>query len=110
MKKNRKLMVCVSTDEKERASMLKQLVVKLGFAKTISDAAKIIPITIEEYDLANSYFVFAQNFNLRDSPITTHRLTQLAAQGIAVIVGVKKLPREFEFFVEAFYPSDFTRV
>ena len=41
--------------------------------------------------------------NLRDSPITRQRLYELAARGIAVIIGVKHLQAEFEFICEAEY-------
>jgi hypothetical protein len=38
--------------------------------------------------------------------ITTQRLYELAARGICVIVGVKSLPREYEFVSQTFYPGD----
>lgn len=103
-------MLVVSADEKERRSMIRQLLVKLGFAMTPSDADKLIRATPQDYDLVNSYFVVAVNYNLRETPLTTHRLYELAARGIAVIVGSKRLYPEHEFICHPYYPSDFVRI
>lgn len=110
IKKENKIMVVVSTDPTERLTMLKQLIVRLGFAAIPSDAGKIIRSDIYSYDLATAYFIFCSNFNFHTSTLTTQRLYELAARGIAVVVGVKKLPRNFEFICQAFLPSDFPRL
>jgi len=109
-KKQRKIIVCVSTDERERRSMIRQVLVDLGFALVPSDAEKLIRQSPHDYDLTSSYFVAALTANLRESPLTTHRLYELAAQGIAVVVGLKRLHKEHEFICEAFYSSDFMRL
>jgi len=109
-KKQRKIIACVSTDERERRSMIRQVLVDRGFARTPSDADKLIQLSAHDYDLVNAYFVAALSVNLRESPLTTHRLYELAAQGIAVIVGMKRLYKEHEFICEAFYSSDFMRL
>lgn len=110
MKKQNKIIAAVSPDSAVRASMLRQLAVRLGFALTKSDAAKIIRKDIYQIDLSLAYFVFCDGVNLRTSPATTQKLYEMAARGIAVVVGCKSIPRELEFICEAFYPSDFDRV
>jgi hypothetical protein len=102
MKKN-KIIVAIHADDKLRAEMLRNIVVKMGFARTSSDAAKIIRPSVHDIDLSESYFVLAGDYNFRESPITTQRLFELAARGIAVVVSAKKLPKEFEPFCEACY-------
>lgn len=98
-------MVVISPDADVRDRMLKRLVVRLGFAVTPTDAGKIIKKSVYDIDLSNAYFVIADLYNFRASPITTQRLYELAARGIAIVVGVKKLPPEFEFICTAFYPE-----
>lgn len=98
-------MVVVSPDPVIRDRTLKRLIVKLGFAVTPTDAGKIIKRSVHDIDLSAAYFAFADLYNFRSSPITTQRLYELAARGIAVVVGVRKLPPEFEFFCSAFYPE-----
>ena len=102
MKQN-KIIVAIHADNKTRAEILQRLTVKLGFARTPSDAAKIIRASVHDIDLTETYFVLADNYNFRESPITTQRLFELAARGIAVIVGAKKIPKEFEPFCEPHY-------
>ena len=101
--KTKKIIVVVAGDYTQRTEMIRRLAVKLGFARTSSDAAKIIRNSVHDYDLSETYFVLANNYNFRESPITTHRLFTMAACGMAVVVGVKKLPKEFEPFCEAHY-------
>lgn len=109
-KKRNKIIAAVSTDEKERKTMVARIAVDLGFAITSADAAKIIRYTPNDFDLVNSYFVLASYYNFRESPLTTHRLYELAARGIAVVIGTKKLYPEHEFMCDAYYPSDFGRL
>ena len=45
-------------------------------------------------------------YNFRNSPVTNQRLYEMAARGLCVIVGVRSLPREYEFITQAFYPED----
>jgi hypothetical protein len=54
--------------------------------------------------------VLAETCNLRESPATTQRLYELAATGIAVIVGAKRVPPELEFLCEIFTPQNFHRL
>lgn len=102
MKQN-KIIAVVCPDDKRREELVAGVAVKLGFARTPSDAAKIIRTSVHDYELADAYFVLAKIHNLRESPITTQRLFELAARGVAVVVGVKRLPPEFEVFCEAVY-------
>lgn len=110
MKKQNKIMVAVSPDATVRAAMLRQLAIRTGFAMTRSDAAKIIRSDIYQIDLSVAYFVLCDGVNLRSSPAITQRLYEMAARGMAVIVGCKAIPRDLEFICEAFYPSDFDRL
>jgi hypothetical protein len=107
VKKSNKIMVAVSPDSNRRATMVARIAVDLGFARTQGDAGKIIRQTPYDYDLANCYFVLAERYNLRESPVTTQRLYELAATGIAVVIGVKKVPPEMEFLCEIYTPQNF---
>ena len=109
IKKQNKIIVAVSQDDRLRYNMIQQIVVRLGFALTPSDAQKIIQSDINTIDLSKSYFVFVATYNLRYSPMTTHRLYELSARGIAVVIGIKKLYQVHEFITVPYYPSDFTR-
>ena len=106
IKKENKIIVVVATDADERQQVIAQLAVRLGFAKVPSDAMKIIRRDIYPIDLSTAYFVLCSNYNFRSSVVTTHRLYELAARGICVIVGVKSLPREYELISQVFYPGD----
>lgn len=110
MKKENKIIVVVSADQDLRHIMLQHLAVELGFAQTRGDAGKLIRQSPHDYDLANCYFVLAANYNLRESPVTTQRLFELAARGLAVLVGCRRIPPEMEFLCTAYYPQDFTRL
>jgi hypothetical protein len=110
MKKVNKIIIAVSPDRNQRLAMLQRIAVDLGFAKTPGDAGKIIRQTPYDYDLANCYFVLAETYNLRESPITTQRLYELAVTGIAVIIGAKKIPTEMEFLCEIYLPHNFHRL
>ena len=102
MKQN-KIIVAVHPDEQVRRKIIQRILVMLNFARVPGDAAKLIRTTVYDYDLAECYYVCAATHNLRDSPITRQRLYELAARGIAVIIGVKHLQAEFEFICEAEY-------
>ncbi|NDV45819.1 hypothetical protein D0T49_01980 [Paludibacter sp. 221] len=102
MKKQNKIMVIISQDERIRRQMLQRLAVKLGFAITAGDANKIIKQSPFDYDLTTAYFILAETHDFRKHPQTTQRLYEMAVQGIAVVVGVKKLPPEYEFICEIY--------
>ena len=106
MKKNNKILVAVSPDADTREKMLRRIAVSLGFAMTPSDAAKIIQRDIYSIDIGNSYFILCSNYTFRGSVLTNQRLYEMAARGMAVVLGVKSLPREYEFICQAYYPSD----
>ncbi len=82
---------------------MKRLVVEKGFAMTASDAEKLIKASVFDINLTDAYFIIADNYKFRESPITLQRLFEMAARGIAVIVGTNRLSREFEFLCEAHY-------
>ena len=110
MKKTNKIIAVVSPDRAQRQTMIQRVAVQLGFAKTPGDAAKIIRQTPYDYDLANCYFILAESYNLRESPATTQRLFELAATGMAIIVGMKKVPPEMEFLCDIYSPNNFHRI
>lgn len=102
MKQN-KIIAVVHPDRAERRKMIQATMVRQGFALTPVDAAKLIQPTVYDYDLQECYFVCAEEHNLRESPITLQRLFELAARGIAVVIGMKRLQAEYEFLCEAVY-------
>ena len=104
--KHNKIIVCVSTDDMERRAMIQRLIIKLGFAITPGDAAKIIKNTPEDFDMSSAYFVFATHCNLNSSPNITHQLYRLSIQGIAVVIGVKTIKPHHEMMCEVYYPGD----
>ena len=110
MAKTHKIHVAISPDPEVRAAMVRQIVVDLGFARTRTDAAKLIRATPYDTDWANAYFLFAETYNLRDSNITTQKMYELAARGFAVVIGVKKLPAVLEFLCTVHFPEDFNRL
>ena len=110
MKKANKIIVVVSPDKAQRQTMIQRLTIQLGFARTMGDAAKIIRQTPYDYDLASCYFVLAESYNLRESPITTQRLYELSVMGIAVVVGTKRVPPEMEFLCDIYTPQNFHRM
>lgn len=95
MKAN-KIMVAVAADKEARTRLLRRMAV---------DAGKLIRPSVHDIDLSRAYFVLADLYSFRESPITTQRLFELAARGIAVMVGTRRLPPEFEPFCVAFYPE-----
>jgi len=107
MKKENKIMVVVDQDLDARRKVIAKMAVEFGFARTTSDAGKIIQSTPYDYDLNSAYFVMADTYDFRKSVITTQRLYEMAAKGLAVIVGVKRLPAEYEFICQVFYKHDF---
>lgn len=109
-KKANKIMVAVSPDTSERTKMLCRIAVDCGFAKTASDASKITRPSPYDFDLSNCFFVLAENYNLRDSMVTTQRLFELAASGLAIIIGTRKIPPEMEFLCEVYYPHNFDKL
>jgi hypothetical protein len=102
MKQN-KIIAIVDPDPKTRERIMKRVIVELGFALIPSDAGKLIKPSVEDYNLRNAYFVIADNYKFRENPITQQRLYEMAARGIAVILGCKTLPPEYEFICEAYY-------
>lgn len=107
IKKENKLFVVIHNDTRIRKQMIAKLATKLGFAKIPSDAAKLIRADISDYlNLGTAYFILCGNYNFKDSPETNHRLYEMAARGLAVIVGVRSLPSEYEFISQCIYPED----
>ena len=100
-------MVVVDPDVSMRKQLIARLATQHGFARTTSDALKIIRSTTYEYDIPTAYFVLAHTYDFRRSNITTQRLYEMAARGMAVIVGVSRLPAEFEFCSQVFFKENF---
>lgn len=110
MKKSNKIIVAVGADRNRRAAMVARIAVNLGFARTPGDAGKIVRQSPYDFDLANGYFVLAETYNLRESPVTTQRLYELAATGLAVVIGARKVPPEMEFLCEIYTPQNFYKI
>lgn len=109
-KKVNKIMVAVSPDNSERTKMLHRIAVNCGFARTAGDASKITRPSPYDFDLSNCFFVLAENYNLKDSMVTTQRLFELAASGLAIIIGTRKIPPEMEFLCDVYYPHNFDKL
>ena len=107
IKKEYKILVAVSPDPVIRQKMLSHLAVRHSFARIFSDAGKIIISDIHSIDLGTAFFVLCNNYNFRGATLTNQRLYEMAARGIFVAVGVRSIPREYEFICKAFYPEDF---
>ncbi len=107
LKKENKIYVVVAPEQALRRTLIARLAVKLGFASIASDASKIIKQDISSVDLSTAYFVMVANYNFRGASITNQRLYEMAARGMAVIVGVRSLPREYQIITQAFFPEDF---
>ncbi|MEG2573696.1 MAG: hypothetical protein RSA44_03435 [Bacteroides sp.] len=109
MKKDHKILVAIASDPRERKLLVARIATSLGLARIVSDATKIVVGSVYDIDLSEAFVVLVSDYNFRGSTITNQRLYELAAHGIAVVVGVKSIPREFEFICRAFYSSDFSR-
>jgi hypothetical protein len=107
LKKENKIFVVVSPDPDERLRMLSRLAVRLGFARTPSDAVKVISLAIGDVHLPSAYFVFVRDYAFRGAVLTNQKLYEMAARGICVAVGARYIPREYQFVCQAFYPEDF---
>ena len=102
MKQN-KIIVAEDADPARRRKILQRILIEKRFAITPGDALKLISPSVSDINLQDAYFVIADNVNLRQSAITRHRLYEMAARGMAVIIGTKKLQTEFEFMCEVYY-------
>jgi len=105
MQKLNKIKVAVSSDESTRKRIIRKITVECGLAINASDADKLIKPTVYEFDISTAYFIVCDLHNFRMSPNMNQQLYQMAARGMAVIVGVKKLPAEFEFISETYYQN-----
>jgi len=105
MQKQNKIKVIISSDPDTRRKLLQKVAVECGFAMTPSDAGKLIKPSVYECNVPGSFFVLADLHNFRQSPNMNQQLYEMAARGMAVIVGVKKLPAEFEFISEVYYAN-----
>lgn len=105
MNKPNKIKVIVSPDSDIRRKLLQKVAIECGFALTPGDAGKLIKPTVYDGDIPNSYFVLADLHNFRQSPSMNQQLYEMAARGMAVIVGVRKLQAEFEFIAEVYYSN-----
>ena len=110
LKRASKVIAVVCADDKQRKAIVRKIVVDLGFAITPGDAGKIVRASPHDFDMSNDYFIFADYYNFRKSPMTSARLCKLALTGMAVVVGCTRLPEEYEPFCEACYSTDFTRI
>lgn len=109
--KPRKINVVFSSDPSRRRVLAAALAVRLGFARTRSDARKIIvPVVDEDILASDPYFVLADFFDFRHNPELVPRLYSLANAGIAVVVGTSYLPEKYRFLCEVWYESDLIKI
>ncbi len=108
MKKDNKIFVVVAPTPDERKRLLGRLMVEVGMARTLTDAMKIISADIFDTELSSAYFVACHSYNFRGAVHTNQRLYEMAARGLFVAVGVRSIPREYEFICKAFYQGDFS--
>lgn len=99
MKQN-KIKVVVNPDPSGRHSAICKHLVECNLASTMGAASNLIRPSTHDFSLRDCYYVAADLYNFRQSPLTTYNLIELAASGLLVIVGCKKLPPEMEFLVE----------
>lgn len=105
MKKNR-IIVALCPDDEIREKMIRKIAVKLGFANTEGDARKIIREKLTDYEIPDSYFILANHYSMRQSPETTQRLYRMALNGMAIVIGVKRIYPEHEFMCEIYLPEE----
>ena len=104
-KKSNKIMTCISPVNIQRTKLACELALRFRLSTIRSEARKILKHSVYDIELSEAYYVLVDDFNFRESPSTTQRLYELAARGIAVIVGCRKLPREFEFLCDTYNPE-----
>lgn len=105
-RKEYKIQAVIAPSPDERETLMAKLAVRFGFARIPSDGRKLITRDIYSVDLSTAYFVMCSNYNFRGATITNQRLYEMAARGILVVVGVRSLPREYEFICTAYYAGD----
>ena len=105
-KKQNKIKVCISYDRGTRQRMLSQLAIQAGFARIPSDALKIMQPELYSINPHEAYFILTDDYNFRGNSILNQKLFELAARGLFVAVGVRALPREYQFLCEAYYQED----
>lgn len=101
--KEHKILVAVAPTIEEQERLMARLAVRFGLARIPSDAMKLISHDVYDIDLSTAYFVMASGYNFRGATITNQRLYELAARGLLVLVGAKRIPREYEFICRAFF-------
>jgi hypothetical protein len=107
--KDNKITVVVSPDAEERASMVAAVALGRGFARTQSDARKLVRQFTHDFDMNSAYFILAGTHDFKRSEIDFHLLTRIASSGICVVIGVRRLPAEFAWCCNVYYPTDFKR-
>jgi hypothetical protein len=108
--KNNKITVVVGDTPEERTNMVAAVAVSLGFARTRSDAKKIVRALTTDFDINSAYFILAATHNFNYSPIKFEMLYRLAALGICVVIGTRKIPNEFVELCNVLYATDFAKL
>ena len=90
IRKEHKIMVAVAPTIEDQERLMARIAVRYGYG----------------IDLSTAYFVMASGYNFRGGTITNQRLFELAARGLFVLVGCKRIPREYEFICKAFFETD----
>ena len=89
-------------NDAERRSMLRRAVIACGLAKVPSNAEHLIKESIDEVDYDSAYVVVVDNFRFNQE-YHIRRLYELAAKGLAVIVGTKAVPARYEWITQTLY-------
>lgn len=97
-----KIITVVSANDAERRSMLRRAVIACGLAKVPSNAEHLIKESIDEVDYDGAYVVVVDNFRFNQE-YHIRRLYELAAKGLAVIVGTKAVPARYEWITQTLY-------
>ena len=108
--KEHKVIICLSNDPEERAAMVAAVMLGRGFARTQSDARKLVRQFTHDFDLNTAYFIAAATHNFKFSDLPFLTLVQQAACGMSIVIGAKSVPAEFAFCCTLYRRTDFKRL
>lgn len=97
-----KIYVCISHSEAERHRLVRETIVRLGFALIPSDASKLMRTSVHDFSREH-YFIFAAFYKFDETGMN-RTLVERAHSGQAVVIGANRVPKELELFCETIYP------
>lgn len=102
--KNFKIKVVIGGSEEAVRNKMAQLIVCAGLAAIRSDGLKLIKRFPEDVlPVEREYAVFVANYDFSMNLELTIKLISMAAAGLLVILGAKKVPKQLEGLVERVY-------